>query len=124
MAIATLLTGIFLFLFTISAKSDFQLAFQCLVAFVQNIMYAVLYAYTPETFPGKSPSTQCTPTCADDFQLRTVAQVWHCVLLQPHCWPVRATGGHLRRVVESQDTHLWIRSSYAVGIHLSGLLTD
>lgn len=50
MAIATCLTGIFIFLFTISAEADFQLAFSCLVAFFQNIMYGVLYAYTP----GKS----------------------------------------------------------------------
>lgn len=38
MAIATCLTGIFLFLFTISANSDFQLGFSCMVAFFQNIM--------------------------------------------------------------------------------------
>jgi len=47
MAIATLLTGIFLFLFTSSTDASFQLAFNCLVAFFQNIMYGVLYAYTP-----------------------------------------------------------------------------
>lgn len=50
MAIATVLTGIFLFLFTSSTDASFQLAFNCLVAFFQNIMYGVLYAYTP----GKS----------------------------------------------------------------------
>lgn len=54
MSIATLLTGIFLFIFVTSTDSDFQLAFQCLVAFFQNVMYGVLYAYTPETFPGMS----------------------------------------------------------------------
>ena len=54
MSIATLLTGIFLFPFTMSTDSSFQLAFQSLVAFFQNVMYGVLYAYTPETFPGKS----------------------------------------------------------------------
>lgn len=47
MAISALLTGIFIFLFTVSADADFQLAFSCLVAFFQNIMYGVLYAYTP-----------------------------------------------------------------------------
>lgn len=42
MAIATIVTGIFVFLFTISSDSDFQLAFTCLEAFFQNIMYGVL----------------------------------------------------------------------------------
>ncbi|KAL8796995.1 MAG: hypothetical protein Q9195_000766 [Heterodermia aff. obscurata] len=43
-AISTLLTGIILFLFTISSKPDFQLAMTSLEAFFQNIMYGVLYA--------------------------------------------------------------------------------
>ena len=38
MAISTLITGIFLFLFTVSQNSDFQLAFSSLVSFFQNIM--------------------------------------------------------------------------------------
>lgn len=44
MAIATLLTGIFLFLFTISKGSNFQLGMTCMVSFFQNVMYGVLYA--------------------------------------------------------------------------------
>jgi sugar phosphate permease len=52
MAIATVITGVFVFLFTISSDSGFQLAFTCLEAFFQNIMYGVLYAYTPEVFPA------------------------------------------------------------------------
>ncbi len=57
MAIATLITGIFLILFTISTDSDFQLIFTCFVSFFQNIMYGVLYAYTPELFPTPSRGT-------------------------------------------------------------------
>ncbi|KAH6526247.1 hypothetical protein HBI81_125860 [Parastagonospora nodorum] len=52
MSIATVITGVFVFLFTISTDSNFQLAFTCLEAFFQNIMYGVLYAYTPEVFPA------------------------------------------------------------------------
>ncbi|CAG8982309.1 hypothetical protein HYALB_00005309 [Hymenoscyphus albidus] len=52
MAISTCISGIFLFLFTISADSDYQLAFSSIEAFFQNIMYGVLYAYTPEVFPA------------------------------------------------------------------------
>ena len=43
-AVATLLTGIILFIFTISSEPDFQLAMTSLEAFFQNIMYGVLYA--------------------------------------------------------------------------------
>lgn len=57
MATATLLTGIFLFIFTASTDSNFQLAFSCLVNFTQNIMYGVLYAYTPEVFPAPNRGT-------------------------------------------------------------------
>ncbi len=56
-ASATLLTGIFLFVFTTSTDSDFQLTFTCLEAFFQNIMYGVLYAYTPEVFPAPNRGT-------------------------------------------------------------------
>jgi len=52
MSVATVITGVFVFLFTISSDSNFQLAFTCLEAFFQNIMYGVLYAYTPEVFPA------------------------------------------------------------------------
>ena len=56
-AFATLLTGIFVFLFTISSDSSYQLTFTCLEAFFQNIMYGVLYAYTPEVFPAPNRGT-------------------------------------------------------------------
>lgn len=56
-AVSTLLTGVFLFIFTTSTNSDFQLAFTCLEAFFQNIMYGVLYAYTPELFPAPNRGT-------------------------------------------------------------------
>jgi hypothetical protein len=57
MPIATLITGIFIFCFTISADPSFQLAFTCLEALFQNIMYGVLYAYTPEVFPAPNRGT-------------------------------------------------------------------
>ncbi|KAG8533774.1 uncharacterized protein KY384_001515 [Bacidia gigantensis] len=56
-ASSTLITGIFVFLFTASTDSNFQLAFTCLEAFFQNIMYGVLYAYTPEVFPAPNRGT-------------------------------------------------------------------
>jgi MFS family permease len=56
-ACATLFTGIFVFVFTVNTAPDFQLAFTCLEAFFQNIMYGVLYAYTPEVFPAPNRGT-------------------------------------------------------------------
>ncbi|KAF1960441.1 MFS general substrate transporter [Byssothecium circinans] len=52
MAIATLVTGVFIALFTLSSDPNFQLTFSCLEAFFQSAMYGVLYAYTPEVFPA------------------------------------------------------------------------
>ncbi|KAF2139952.1 uncharacterized protein K452DRAFT_289332 [Aplosporella prunicola CBS 121167] len=57
MAISTLLSGIFLFLFTLSTDSNYQLTFSSLEAFFQNIMYGVLFAYTPEVFPAPNRGT-------------------------------------------------------------------
>ncbi len=57
MAIATAISGIFLFLFTTSGNPNTQLAFSSLEALFQNIMYGVLYAYTPEVFPAPNRGT-------------------------------------------------------------------
>jgi MFS family permease len=57
MAIATLLTAIILFCFTVSSDSNIQLVCSSLEAFFQNIMYGVLYAYTPEVFPAPNRGT-------------------------------------------------------------------
>lgn len=49
LAIATLVSAIFLFMFVNYGKSGAaQLGFSCVEAFAQNIMYGVLYAFTPE----------------------------------------------------------------------------
>ncbi|KAI9682203.1 MAG: hypothetical protein M1817_000257 [Caeruleum heppii] len=50
MAVSTLLSGIFLFLFTRSTDSNYQLIFTCLEAFFQNII-------TPEVFPAPNRGT-------------------------------------------------------------------
>ncbi|KAI4092686.1 MAG: hypothetical protein LQ344_003354 [Seirophora lacunosa] len=53
-AISTLITGVLVFCFTISSDPNFQLAFTCLEALFQNIMYGVL---TPEVFPAPNRGT-------------------------------------------------------------------
>ena len=54
MAIGTLLTGIFLFGFTglDGDNSSGKLGFFCAISFTQNVMYGVLFCYTPEAFPA------------------------------------------------------------------------
>lgn len=53
LAIATLVSAVFLFLFVALGRSPAsQLVFSCVEAFAQNIMYGVLYAFTPEIFPA------------------------------------------------------------------------
>ncbi|KAH6899907.1 major facilitator superfamily domain-containing protein [Thelonectria olida] len=53
LAISTFLSAVFLFLFVIYGTTpNSQLFFSCAEAFFQNIMYGVLYAFTPEIFPA------------------------------------------------------------------------
>jgi MFS family permease len=52
MAISTLITGLSLFLFTLSGNSTWQTFASALQALFSNVMYGVLYAYTPEVFPA------------------------------------------------------------------------
>ncbi|KAJ2901878.1 hypothetical protein MKZ38_001311 [Zalerion maritima] len=53
LAISTLMSAIFLFLFvSFGTTPGTQLFFSCVEAFMTNIMYGVLYAFTPELFPA------------------------------------------------------------------------
>lgn len=71
MAMATMLTGIFLFLFTLSTKPDFQLAFTCLEAFFQNIMYGVLVSFARRAIQFHTLTTcNSTPTRLKPSQRR------------------------------------------------------
>lgn len=57
LALATLLTGVFILLSTIADSSNALLGWNCAYSFCSNVMYAVLYAYTPEIFPTKDRGT-------------------------------------------------------------------
>ncbi|KAK3945995.1 MFS general substrate transporter [Diplogelasinospora grovesii] len=53
LAISTFVSAVFLFMFVKFGHSpSSQLFFSCVEAFSQNIMYGVLYAFTPEIFPA------------------------------------------------------------------------
>ncbi|KAL4902712.1 hypothetical protein BDW74DRAFT_186678 [Aspergillus multicolor] len=50
--LACICTGVFLFLFTRAGSSQAVLGFTCAIAFFQNLVYGLLYSYTPELFPA------------------------------------------------------------------------
>ncbi|CAO2647708.1 Nn.00g086300.m01.CDS01 [Neocucurbitaria sp. VM-36] len=54
---STILTGVFLLGSTTALNSGSLLGWNCAYNFMSNIMYAVLYAYTPEIFPTKDRGT-------------------------------------------------------------------
>lgn len=55
--IACLCTGVFLFLFTQASNPAGVLGFSCAIAFFQNLVYGILYSYTPELFPAQIRGT-------------------------------------------------------------------
>ena len=57
LAVSTALTGVFLFASTTALTSNALLGWNCAFTFMSNVMYAVLYAYTPEIFPTKDRGT-------------------------------------------------------------------
>ncbi|KAF2006930.1 MFS general substrate transporter [Amniculicola lignicola CBS 123094] len=57
LSLSTILTGVFLFASTTALSSDALLGWNCAYNFMSNIMYAVLYSYTPEIFPTKDRGT-------------------------------------------------------------------
>ena len=54
LSISTVLTGVFLFASTTAVTSNALLGWNCAYNFMSNIMYAVLYAYTPEVSLSQS----------------------------------------------------------------------
>ncbi len=57
LAVSTVLTGVFLYCSTTALNSKSLLGWNCAFSFCSNVMYAVLYAYTPEIFPTKDRGT-------------------------------------------------------------------
>ncbi|KAL9626591.1 MAG: hypothetical protein Q9164_007841 [Protoblastenia rupestris] len=57
LSVSTVLTGVFLFASTTALTSNSLLGWNCAFNLTSNVMYAVLYAYTPEIFPTKDRGT-------------------------------------------------------------------
>ena len=57
LALSTFLNALGLYLSTVFITDSGQLAMNCLVSFVQNIQWGVIYAYSPEVFPTSCRGT-------------------------------------------------------------------
>jgi hypothetical protein len=65
LSVFTVLTGVFLYCSTTALNSTALLGWNCAFNFSSNVMYAVLYGYTPEVFPTPQRGTgnALTATC-------------------------------------------------------------
>lgn len=75
LSISTVVTGVMLFGSTTAASSGALLGWDCAFNFTSNIMYAVLYSYSPELFPTPQRGTgnALTATCNRIFGIMAVS---------------------------------------------------
>ncbi|RFU26387.1 hypothetical protein B7463_g9954, partial [Scytalidium lignicola] len=57
MGASAIITGVFLFTYTAARTSAADLAFSCVTGLLGNFEYAIMYAFTPESFPGPHRGT-------------------------------------------------------------------
>lgn len=75
LAVSTVLTGVFLYCSTTAVTSSQLLGWNCGFNFASNVMYAVLYGYTPEIFPTPQRGTgnALAATCNRVFGIMAVS---------------------------------------------------
>ena len=85
---STVLTGVFLYGSTTALESNALLGWNCAFSFTSNIMYAVLYAFTPELFPTPQRGTgnALTATCNRIFGIMAVSASYHRASFAPACY--------------------------------------
>lgn len=80
LSVFTVLTGVFLFCSTTALNSNALLGWNCAFTFASNVMYAVLYGYTPEIFPTPQRGTgnALSATCNRVFGIMAVSNnfIW------------------------------------------------
>lgn len=76
---STVLTGVFLYCSTTALKSEELLGWNCGFSFCSNVMYAVLYGFTPELFPTPQRGTgnALSATCNRIFGIMAVCPGVH-----------------------------------------------
>lgn len=77
LSLFTTLTGVFLFISTTANSSNALLGYNCAYNFCSNVMYAVLYSYTPELFPTPQRGTgnALTASCNRIFGIMAVSHI-------------------------------------------------
>lgn len=85
LAVSTILTGVFLYCSTTATTSNALLGWDCAYNFFSNIMYAVLYAYTPEIFPTKDRGTGNALTACTNRIFGIMAVSPFQCLIHDHC---------------------------------------
>lgn len=75
LSVFTVLTGVFLYCSTTALNSTALLGWNCAFNFCSNVMYAVLYGYTPEIFPTPQRGTgnALAATCNRIFGIMAVS---------------------------------------------------
>lgn len=75
LSVSTVLTGVFLYCSTTALDSESLLGWNCAFNFMSNIMYAVLYSFTPELFPTPQRGTgnALSATCNRVFGIMAVS---------------------------------------------------
>jgi MFS family permease len=83
LSIFTVLTGVFLYGSTTALNSNSLLGWNCAFSFCSNVMYAVLYGFTPELFPTPQRGTgnALTATCNRIFGIMAVSAAILCHFL-------------------------------------------
>lgn len=83
LSLSTVLTGVFLYCSTTSSSSTSLLGWQCAFNFFSNIMYAVLYGFTPELFPTPQRGTgnALAATCNRVFGIMAVSSLQDVVVV-------------------------------------------
>ncbi|EFQ89226.1 hypothetical protein PTT_14579 [Pyrenophora teres f. teres 0-1] len=93
LALSTTLTGVFLLASTTATSSNALLGWNCAFNFMSNIMYAVLYAYTPEIFPTKDRGTGNAVTASANRVFGIMAPIVAMFADLKTSAPVYASGG-------------------------------
>lgn len=108
LSVFTALTGVFLFCTTTATTSNALLGWNCAFTFCSNVMYAVLYGYTPEIFPTPQRGTgnALAAVCNRVFGIMAVSLL--------SCCSIRCET-HLTHYL-AHNWHVWRFDNFGTGV--------
>lgn len=127
LAVSTVVTGVFLYGSTTARNSGGLLGWNCAFSFASNIMYAVLYSFTPELFPTPQRGTgnALTATCNRIFGIMAVSpcsRLPRRFRLPPAAWYRRAHSRLTAPVHLQPIVGLYANLKTSVPVYTSGAL--